>query len=266
MKRRDFIKLSSAAGVAGVVGPHFDAAANPLYAQQANGFDLHPFIKAHPEAVFIYHTNVKEKTDQKGTQDAGNKLANEMFVSTTGGRGFPNSTKIMGKPNWTCAPQSNGAEAAMGIVTDLGFIEGYLKGVKSKGPQDIYLREVACRNQWDPLGFTDMAQRNNFDLRPAGLSIDADDIIFQDVPNGVVVKKFGFQAPFTDPDSFTVNLAKFKSHYIAGGVTGCIKNLQGAAANRFNQFCGSFADIRRSYPPEYHPYFHENYLLILYYI
>ena len=66
MKRRDFIKLSSAAGVAGVVGSHFDEAANPLYAQQADGFDLHP----HPEAVFVYITDVKAKTDQKGIHDA----------------------------------------------------------------------------------------------------------------------------------------------------------------------------------------------------
>ena len=265
MKRRDFIKLSSIAGVAGVVGSHLDmTATGPLYAQQANGFDLHPFIKAHPEAVFVYLTDVKEKTDQKGTYDAGNKLAREMFVSTSGGVGYPNSTKIAGKPNWTCAPQSDGYEAAMGIVTDLGFIEGYLNGVKSKGPQQFYLRECACTNLWEECGYLPMARRNNFDLRILNdrdpWEYENGEIVFKEVKNGVMAKEFAFMAPMNTPDSFLINLAKFKAHNVAGGVTGTIKNLQGTSARRFNSFCGSFADIFRSYPAGYHKYFHPNYL------
>ena len=262
MKRRDFIKLSSAAGVAGVVGPHFDAAANPLYAQQASGFDLHPFIKAHPEAVFVYLTDVKEKTDQKGTHDAAYKLASEMFVSTSGGAGFPNSTKIAAKPNWTCAPQSDGHEAAMGIVTDLGFIEGYLKAVKAKGPQEFHLRECACTNQWEPLGFTAMADRNNFNLSNEQQDPWVNEngaVILKEVKNGTITRVHGFQAPMNGPDTFLINLAKFKSHYIAGGVTGCIKNLQGTSARRFNSFCG-MSDLHRSLPEGYHPYFIEGHL------
>jgi len=263
MKRRDFIKLSSVAGVAGVVGSHLDTAANPLY-EQASGFDLHPFIKAHPEAVFIYLTDVKEKTDQKGTYDAGNKLASEMFISTSGGAGFPNSTTIAGKPNWTCAPQSDGYEAAMGIVTDLGFIEGYLNGVKSKGPQQIALRECACPNLWEECGYLPMARRNNFDLRVMNdrdpWEYENGEIIFKDVKNGVIMKQHVFMAPMNAPNSFLINLAKFKSHNVAGGVTGCIKNLQGTSARRINSFCGTFNDIFRSYPVGYHQYYIPNYM------
>ena len=264
MKRRDFIKLSSAAGVAGVVGSHFDAAANPMYAQ-AGGFDLHPFIKAHPEAVFVYLTDVKEKTDKKGIYDASYKLASEMFVSTSGGAGYPNSTKIAGKPNWTCAPQDrNDPTASMGIVTDLNFIEGYLKGVRAKGPQQVALRECACTNLWEPLGYKAMADRNNFDLTVLNdkdpWEYENGEIIFKEVKNGVMAKEFAFMAPMNAPDSFLVNLAKFKSHYIAGGVTGCVKNLQGTSARRFNSFCGSFADLFRQYPEGYHRYFIPGYL------
>jgi hypothetical protein len=79
MKRRDFIKVSSAAGVLGIVGSGFDAMANP-YPGSVDGFDLHPFIKEHPEAVFINLTSVKEKTDGNGIHDAAYKLADEMFV------------------------------------------------------------------------------------------------------------------------------------------------------------------------------------------
>ena len=264
MKRRDFIKLSSAAGVAGVVGSHFDAGANPLYAQ-AGGFDLHPFIKAHPEAVFIYLTDIKEKTDSRGINAAANKLASEMFVSTSGGAGYPNSTKIAAKPNWTCSPQDpNDPTASMGIVTDLNFIEGYLNGVKSKGPQQFFLRECACTNTWEARGYTAMANRNNFDLTVLNdkdpWEYENGEIIFKEVKNGVMAKAFAFMAPMNAPDSFLVNLAKFKAHYIAGGVTGAVKNLQGTTARRFNSFCGSFADIFRQYPSGYHQYFIPGYL------
>ena len=64
MKRRDFIRVSSAAGFTAVVGRGFESFADPIDAGN-EGFDLHPFIKEHPEAVFIKLTSVKEKTDAK---------------------------------------------------------------------------------------------------------------------------------------------------------------------------------------------------------
>jgi len=261
MKRRDFIKLSTVAGVAGVVGSRIDnATANPLY-EQASGFDLHPFIKAHPEAVFVYLTDVKEKTDQKGTYDAGNKLAREMFVSTSGGAGYPNSTKIAGKPNWTCAPQDrDDPTASMGIITDIGFTEGYLNGVRSKGPQQIYLRECACPQDWERLGYTAMAQRNNFDLTNLVArdpwEYENGEIVFKEV-NGTIFKEIGYLGPCASPDSFLINLAKFKTH--GKGVTVTIKNLQGIAARRFHSFC-STADAFRSLPTGYHRFYQPDYM------
>ena len=77
MKRRDFIKVSSAAGIAGLVGPGYTSMANTAFSS-TDGFDLHPFIKAHPEAVFINLTEVEEKTEAKPIYDAAYKLASEM--------------------------------------------------------------------------------------------------------------------------------------------------------------------------------------------
>ena len=64
MKRRDFIKVSSAAGIMGLVGPGYDAFA-ATDATGKEGFDLHPFIKEHPEAVFINLTSVKTRVIQR---------------------------------------------------------------------------------------------------------------------------------------------------------------------------------------------------------
>jgi uncharacterized protein (DUF362 family) len=263
MKRRDFIKVSSAAGIAGIVSPGLAVSEN-ISNRGLDGFDLHPFIKKHPEAVFINLTSIKEKTDSKAIFDTAAKLANEMFIKTKNGKGFANSTKITAKPNWT----SNGAGrrdydpiSNMGITTDYNFIEGFLSGVKKKGPEDIYLRECVSRN-WEDKGYSQMAQRNNFNLRDLSSrdfwDLDSDDIIFKEVVDGVVSKKVGYMAPMNAPDTFLINIAKLKTHQM--GVTGAIKNLQGIAGRKFHQFCGGYFDIFKSYDKRYHEFFQPDYM------
>jgi uncharacterized protein (DUF362 family) len=260
MKRRDFIKVTSAAGIVGLVGPGYNALGNG-YSAGAEAFDLHPFIKAHPEAVFINLTSILEKTDKIGINAAASKLASEMFVKTTDGTGFPNSTKVNCKPNWTCNV-GNDPYTNMGVTTDLNYIEGFLSSVKTKGPQNFYLRECACASTWDVNGYTQMAERNNFDLRELTSKDfwdqNPDDIVIKEVENGVVFKKVAYMAPMNAPDTFLINMAKFKAHQM--GITGAIKNLQGITARRFHNFCGGTFSIFKNYDKRYHEFFHPDYL------
>lgn len=262
MKRRDFIRVSSAAGVAALIEPGFSTVGKSAPAE-GDGFDLHPFIKEHPEAVFINLTSVQEKTDAKGIHDAAFKLAKEMFVKTTNGNGYPNSTKITCKPNWTCNYYKEDAKFdQMGVTTDGNFVEGFLRAVKEKGPKEFYLRECACSNRWETNGWTQMAERNNFDLRDLSSKnfweLEKDDIIFKKVDDGNVFKEIGIMAPMTAPDTFLINIAKFKSHLM--GITASIKNLQGITARKFHNFCGGHYDIFKSYDKRYHAFFHDDYL------
>lgn len=263
MKRRDFIKVSSAAGIISLVEPGYGVLASPSSSKET-GFDLHPFIKEHPEAVFIHFTSVKDKSDSQAIHDAALKLAGEMFVKTTDGKGYPNSTKITCKPNWTCNGPVDPADpkSNMGIVTDLNFIEGFLKAVKNKGPRDFYLRECACSFLWKENGYTAMAERNNFDLRDL-TSLDfwdlqKDDIIFRKVDGGTVFNEVAFMAPMTAPDTFLINIAKFKAHMM--GLTGAVKNLQGITARKFHQYCGGNYSVFKTYDKRYHEFFHADYL------
>jgi len=261
LKRRDFIKVSSAAGLVGLMGQGDTAMANTI-PTGADRFDLHPFIKAHPEAVFINLTSVQEKTDAEAIYHAANKLADEMFVKTTKGKGYSNSTKITCKPNWTCdsGPGSD-PESKLGITTDLHFVEGYLNGVKRKGPGQYFLRECACPQNWEANGWTGMAERNDFDLRDLSSKnfweLGPDDLIFKEV-NGIVFKKVGFMAPMTAPDTFLINIAKFKAHMM--GITGAVKNLQGITGKKFHQYCGGHFDIFKTYDKRYHPFFQPDYM------
>ncbi len=262
MKRRDFIKVSSVAGIAGLVGPGYNTFANS-FPSGSEGFDLHPFIKAHPEAVFINLTSVKEKTDGAAISDAAYKLAGEMFVRKPAGEGYSSSTKITCKPNWTSSRIDKvDPTANKGITTDVNFVEGFLKSVKSLGPESFYLRECASPNSWPMHGYSQMAERNNFDLRDLTSKdfwdLGPDDIIFKDVVDGVVFKKVAFMAPMNAPDTFLINIAKFKSHQM--GITGAIKNLQGITGRKFHQYCGGHFDIFKTYDKRYHEYFHEDYL------
>ncbi len=259
MKRRDFIRVSSAAGVAGLVGRGFESFGAPF--DSGGGFDLHPFIKEHPEAVFINLTSVKEKTDSKAKYDAAFKLASEMFIKTKKGKGYPLSTKITCKPNWTASRiDKKDPTANMGITTDNDFVEGYLNGVKTKGLRDFYLRECAAPSSWVANGYTPMAERNNFNLKNLS-SQDfwdlGDEIIFRKI-DGVVFKQAGYMAPMNAPDTFLINIAKFKSHQM--GITGTIKNLQGITGKKFHQFCGGHYDVFKSYDSRYHQFFQPDYL------
>jgi hypothetical protein len=101
MKRRDFIKVSSATGLAGMIG-RGDPSIAFNSSSGAHGFDLHPFIREHPEAVFIHLTVVEDKSDAMAIYNAAKKLASEMFIRRPKNKGFSNLTKINCKPNWTC--------------------------------------------------------------------------------------------------------------------------------------------------------------------
>ena len=150
MKRRDFIKVSSAAGVMGLIHPAYNAMSGP-FSFAGQNFDLHPFIKEHPEAVFINLTSVQAQNDRQAIYDAAFKLAGEMFVRTSNGKGYPVSTRITCKPNWTCTGRIDpkNPDSQLGITTDLNFIEGFLKSVKNLGAEKFYLRECACSQLWE---------------------------------------------------------------------------------------------------------------------
>jgi Domain of unknown function (DUF362) len=263
MKRRDFIKVSSSAGMAGLINPGYSELAEST-GFKTDRFDLHPFINEHPEAVFVNLTSIEEKTDKVGIFNAASKLANEMFVKTSNGKGFSNTVKVNCKPNWTCNSGGKKGDpiANLGITTDLNFIEGFLRSVKKKGPEDIYLRECACPFEWEANGYPQMAERNNFDLRDLSSKdywdLKSDDIIFKEVPDGVVFKKVGFMAPMNAPDTFLINIAKIKGHVV--GITGAVKNLQGITGRKFHQFCGGQNDIFKSYDKRYHEFFQPDYI------
>ncbi len=262
MKRRQFITSAATAGFGGLAlsGCSLNRTSAPY---TGPGFDVHPFVKAHPEAVFIARTSVLSKKDTQKIHDTAYSLADELIVRTESG-GYSPKTKILCKPNWTCNSPVDGKSAfdQRGINTDMHFVEGFIKSMRTKGPEDAYIRECACPQLWEIHGWTQMTSDNNIDFRDLS-SLDywdlkeGRDIRFVKVPDGTFFKEVGFQAPTTANDTFLLNIAKFKSHGM--GITATVKNLQGLAGRRFHQYCTPYKDIMKGYGKNYSQFFQDDF-------
>jgi len=261
MKRRDFIKTTAAAGFTGIVGKGCSVAGKNTR-RSDYGFDVHPFVRNHPEAVFIHKTSVKSKRETAGMHDAGYTLAKELIVRTGSG-GYPYSTEIIVKPNWTSTQQINGKPVyeKLGVNTDPYFIEGWIQGMRQAGPERFYLRDSSKASCWEPMGYYKMAARNNVDLRDLATKdfwdLKKEDINFVKIPDGVIFKEVGYIAPVNEPGAFLVNIAKFKAHGM--GITATIKNLQGVAARKFKNFCTRYDQVRKTSDARYHKFFKEDF-------
>lgn len=269
MHRRTLLKTLCAAGAYSLLN-HGSGFAN----QARSGavyFSLHPFIEAHPEAVFIKRTNISVKTDSQSKRQAGFELAKEIFMNTDS-PGIPLSHRYVIKPNLTKVGTVN--ESSMGIITDCDFVEGIIQGLKGTGISSgsIYIREGnwlkngGCGDDWEHSPYKDMAERTGVHLLdfPSGRKAyeiehpnlqDDSEVMWFDCPDGVVFKRIGYVAPFNQSGTWLLNIAKFKAHGM--GLTLCVKNLQGACIPPHVHFCEGIDttlsyenDIRKDFQPE----------------
>ena len=259
MKRRDFIKTSTALGFSGLLQQGCSSGRKIAAGTPVPGFDIHPFVKAHPEAVFIAQTGIQSKNDADDIRSSGFRLARELIVQKDTG-GYPFSTKITVKPNWTETYRKDHKpiQDILGVNTDPNFVEGWLTGMRETGCRDFYLRECSDPTQWPEMGYRQMADRHGFDLTDLSTKdyweLDKGDIRFIGIPDGVMFKKMGFMAPMNEPGTFLVNIAKFKAHGM--GITATIKNLQGICGRKFHYFCNRYDTIRKSYDKRYLKFMH----------
>lgn len=241
MKRREFIKKSSATGLAGLLGHGCSSALKRTSRAQGPGFDIHPFINAHPDAVFIVETSIESKYDHNALHREGLKLASEIIVESDT-TGYPNSTLVTVKNNWHGIQKGD----LMAENTDPHFIEGWVTGMMEKGPQKFFTNDADDLNSFfTRLDFDALAKRNGVNLEYYNKDyweLDKGQIKYLKIPNGVVFDTMGHIPPFGDPDTFLVNIAKLKAHSM--GITAAVKNLQGLCPGMFRRFCTPYKNVR----------------------
>jgi hypothetical protein len=233
-------------------------------------FGVHPFILQNPDAVFVMRTNVDVKTNSAAKKAVGLDFGRSVFGLTDDAEnGIPLTHKVVIKPNLTALNLGDHTfEEGMGIVTDVDFVEGIIEGIKELGISSgqFYMREVWGSYSLEESGYNAMAARTGIDIQgndtPA-LQLSADKVQWLDVPNGVWFRKIPYLWPINAPDTFLLNISKFKAHGM--GMTLCAKNLQGTIAMDYQAHCTSYGDEMTGVDPGHlnptaNTDIHDNYL------
>jgi len=202
-------------------------------------FGLHPFIEANPKAVFIRRTRVPEKTAGAAKLREGLELAREIFQLREQ-PGIPLTHRIVLKPNPTPVRSPRRPEIELwGTATDPDFYEGLIKGLYELGLRKFYFADANHRHSLNWRGFADIHDRygvemNDPDRRPRHFR-DGYEITWSTVPEPVVFKRIPHYAPVNEPDTWLLNIAKWKAHGMC--MTLSVKNEQGLVVMPFVRFC-----------------------------
>jgi uncharacterized protein (DUF362 family) len=249
--RRDFLR--SAASFAAVAATSASTAAAAAAAntgtapREAKGFfALHPFIEKNPKAVFIRRTKVPHKLHEESKRQEGLKLAREIFVPMDGPPGIPVSHRIVLKPNVTSVRDRFRPNADnWGTGTDPQFYEGMVMGMKEVGLKRFTFVEANNFHAWNYRGFTDINEKHGIEMNEPERRIrnfkEDFDMTWTKVHDAVVYARIPHYAPVNAPDTWLLNIAKWKSHGMC--MTLSAKNEQGLVVKPFVRFCPGWAMV-----------------------
>ncbi len=241
MDRREFLK-AAALGMAGLSLPVRALASR---GQAGGRFGVHPFVESHPEAVFIMRTNVDHKLNAEAKKQAGLAFARSVFVPWDES-GMPLGISIPVKLNLKTTDAGRyPLEHILGCVTDPFFSEGVFAGMRELGipGKNIHVRENDRGGDFAIYGITDMAARAGVDFRTDFQGMVGKELEpgrhfnWIDIPDGRWFKKLPQLEPVNQPDTWLLDMAKFKAHGM--GITLCCKNLQGVVSRPFTSFCSA---------------------------
>lgn len=245
VNRRKFLQSSMLAGAGLFLSPRetFSGLKGDSF------FAVNPFILQNPDAVFIMRTTIDVKTNSALIKKAGLDFGRSVFGLTDNPEeGLPLTHKVVIKPNLTCRSRGSTGytiERSMGIVTDAFFVEGIIESLKEIGfsSDQFYIREVNCPDDLKDGGYIDMALRTGIDLKGIDTpvqNLSPDKIQWINVPDGVFFRRIPYLWPVNAPDTFLLNISKFKAHGM--GLTLCAKNLQGTIAMNYQAHCTAYGE------------------------
>ncbi|MCC6857964.1 MAG: DUF362 domain-containing protein [Bryobacterales bacterium] len=202
-------------------------------------FDLHPFIREHPKAVFIRRTHVRSKMDGAAKLGEGLALSREIFVPSSK-PGIPVGHRIVLKPN-NCAvtDKQRPAEENWGTGTDPQFYEGLVLGLKELGVRQFHFIEANNYHLWNLRGWVDINERlgihmNEPDRRARDFR-EGRGMTWSEVPDPVVFRRIPHFAPVNEPGTWLLNIAKWKGSEMCLSQTA--KNAQGLVVLPYVRFC-----------------------------
>lgn len=230
LSRRHFLGAAAAALPVG---------AAPAARMPRSHFTVHPFVESNPGAVFIMRTKVPRKMDEAAKLAAGVSFAREVFLPVATPAAIPVSHRVILKPNFTSVRNRRPHEENWGTGTDPQFYEGIIMGLKELGLKKFYFLEANNFHTWNYRGLADINDRHGVEVnepsrRPRHFR-DGYDMTWTKVPEPVVYARIPHYAPVNEPDTWLLNIAKWKSHGMC--MTLSAKNVQGLVVSPFVRFC-----------------------------
>ena len=237
--RRDFLRVSAGAAAAAGLSTAAPRQPKPFFA-------LHPFIEQNPKAVFIVKTKVPDKLHEESKREAGLKLAREIFVPADSKPGIPITHRIVLKPNVTSVRDDSRPNAEhWGTGTDPQFYEGMVMGMKEVGLKKFTFVEANNFHAWNFRGFVDINERLGIEMNEPERRIrnfkEDLDMTWTKVHDSVVYSRIPHYAPVNEPDTWLLNISKWKSHGMC--MTLSVKNEQGLVVKPFVRFCPGWAMV-----------------------
>ena len=204
-------------------------------------FGVHPFIEAHPKAVFIRRTRVAQKMDSAAKRAEGLELAREIFVPMDR-PGVPVSHRVVLKPNVISVRDKRPPVEHWGTGTDPDFYEGIILGLEELGLKKFHFVEANVFETWNYRGFVDINERHGVAMNEPQRRIrnfrDGYDMTWSTVPEAVVYRRIPHYAPVSEADTWLLNIAKWKAHGMC--LTQSVKNEQGLVVTPYVQFCSGW--------------------------
>jgi len=204
-------------------------------------FGVHPFIEAHPKAVFIRRTRVAQKMDSAAKRAEALELAREIFVPMDR-PGVPVSHRVVLKPNVISVRDKRPPVEHWGTGTDPDFYEGIILGLEELGLKKFHFVEANVFETWNYRGFVDINERHGVAMNEPQRRIrnfrDGYDMTWSTVPEAVVYRRIPHYAPVNEADTWLLNIAKWKAHGMC--LTQSVKNEQGLVVTPYVQFCSGW--------------------------
>ncbi len=253
--RRDFVRsglLTAAGWAAGA-----NLAAAPVRIPKPF-FGVHPFIEENHRAVFIRRTGVPHKMATREKRAEGLSLAREIFVPLEE-RGVPVTHRVILKPNITSVRSKDRPdEENWGTGTDPQFYEGLVMGLQELGLKRFHCIEANNFRGWNFRGFVDINERLGVEMNEPerrerhfryGYGVN-----WSEVPDSVVYSRIPHYAPVNEPDTWLLNIAKWKAHGMC--LTQSVKNEQGLVVVPYVRFCSGWrmvTGVPGFMKPDIHP-------------
>jgi uncharacterized protein (DUF362 family) len=183
--------------------------------------------------------------DAEAKRREGLTLAREIFVPMEQ-PGIPVTHRIILKPN------------ALNPGTDGQFYEGVVMGLKEVGLRKFHFIEANEYPAWNRRGFVDINERLGVLMNEPERRVrhfrEGWEMNWSKVPDAVVYTRIPHYAPVNEPDTWLLNIAKWKSHGMC--LTLSVKNEQGLVVIPYVRFCPGWrmvTGVPEFMKPDIHP-------------